>query len=228
MATDDQLDTDKLAKKYIIRMAPAYKDYEVKCMQKTTFRSIIKQINQCSDVLARPDLYNLMWCPPGNNDLVLVDLDTPVTLPSNKTDIRIYCNIKNSAEKQTIYVSVKSHADISNDDSTGGEFEDHNIYPAKVYLPTMIINQEHLIKSIASELKCDPTSIKSIYTSYFKDGVPVMLTKPYSVYALDNAVDIGDMFVQLDKAAVKTLYINTMKSQVNTIIDKFTKLLESV
>jgi hypothetical protein len=228
MATDDQLSTE--IKKYIICIEPYYKEYEVKCMQQTTFMSIIEQINIYDrNVLANMLLYNLMWCPPGNNNLVLIDLDALVTLPSNnKIPIRIYCSPTNHMEKQRIYVSVKSHSDTSIDEEAGGEPEDYNMYYVKIYLPIMIINQEHLIQSIASELKCDPTSIKSIYSSIFKYGEPVLLTKPHNRYELNNDVGIGDMFVQLDTAAAKTLYINTMKSQVAATIEKFTKLLESV
>jgi hypothetical protein len=229
MATDDQLSTE--IKEYIICIEPRYKEYEVKCMQETTFRSIIEQINiYDGNVLASPYVYNIMWCPPGNNNLVLIDLDALVTLPSNnKIPIRLYCSPKNLMEKHQIYISTKSHVDASIDiENANGEPEDHNMYYVKVYLPVMIINQEHLIQSIASELKCDPASIKSIYSSIFKDGEPVLLTKPHNRYELDNDVGIGDMFVQLDKAAAEILYINTMKSQINATIEKFTKLLESV
>jgi hypothetical protein len=228
MATDDQLSTK--IKEYIICIEPRYKEYEVKCMQETTFRSIIEQINIYNkNVLASPYVYNIMWCPPGNNNLVPIDLDALVTLPSNnKIPIRLYCSPKNLMEKHQIYISTKSHTDTSIDEEEGGEPEDYNMYYVKVYLPVIIINQEHLIQSIASELKCDPTSIKSIYSSIFKYGEPVLLTKPHNRYELNNDVGIGDMFVQLDTAAAKILYINTMKSQVAAIIDKFTKLLESV
>jgi len=207
---------------YNVILEPHGNKYSVKSTSVTTVRSIIEQIECISNTVIDPENYNILWYYDSDGikfdfecSLLLVTLDTEVHMPSKSNDLVLYCGIKDVLDLDIEITVDKVFSD-------SGEFNNPNRIKTTIKLPNIIVSQDHLIRSIANGLDCDPNSILAIY----EECSLVNITK---IRIGNKWCDLFEyMIVQVDKKVIIELYTKQIKKQLDKFLETFKNTLESL